>query len=500
MIFASTASFGQPGSLDGDFDGDGKVITAIAGGDNYGHAIAIQPDGKIVLAGSSSGKIMVARYYPDGSLDNSFGLEGIVTTQIFNEDYASSVAIQPDGKIVVTGSAFESFCVVRYNSDGSLDSSFGSGGIVTNSIGEFNYASSGALQPDGKILVGGNARFGIDKNFVILRYNTDGVLDNTFSFDGTVTTDFNGRDDRARSIRVQTDGKIVITGESADLNNFDNSDFATARYNADGTLDNSFGTNGKVTTDFLGGRDSGSSMVLQPDGKILITGYLNRGEGNSDFATLRYNPDGTLDNTFNGDGRLITTIGIGRDYASSITLQFDGKILLAGTGSNTSDNDFVLVRLDSTGLPDKTFGSLGIVLTDFGGRNDVGREILMQPDGKILVAGDTEDGLHDIALARYLSGINVGVVNFTIQDHQLLIYPNPLQEDALIEYTLTNDQIISIDLYDISGRVVESIVKSETRVKGSHKEKLSLDASIPPGSYILTISNGEGSSSIRVVK
>jgi len=500
MIFVSTASFGQPGSLDGDFDADGKVITSIAGGHNFANAVAIQPDGKIVVAGSSSDKIMLARYYPDGSLDNSFGQDGIVTTEITTEDYASSVVMQPDGKIIVTGGAFESICVVRYNLDGSLDSSFGSGGIVINRIGEFASGNSVVLQADGKILIGGDALFGSDKNFVILRYNINGMLDNTFSFDGTVTTDFNGREDMARSIRVQTDGKIVVAGRSGDLTIHEDSDFAAARFNTDGTLDNSFGTNGKVTTDFLGDYDYGTSMVLQPDGKILIAGGLIRGKGNFDFATLRYNIDGTLDNTFNGDGRSITTIGIGLDYANSMTLQFDGKILLAGTASNSSDNDFALVRLDTTGLLDITFGSLGIVLTDFGGNSDTGLDILMQSDGKILVVGHTGNGLRNIALARYLSGLNVGVVDFSIEDQNFLIYPNPLQDNATLQYTLTNDELISINLYDMSGKVVQSIIKSERRLRGLNEEIFSLDASIPTGSYVLVISNGVGSSNIKVIK
>jgi uncharacterized delta-60 repeat protein len=500
VIFASTASFGQPGSLDGDFDADGKVTTTIAGGDISGNAAAIQPDGKIVVAGSSSGNIMVARYYPDGSMDNSFGQDGIVTTDITLEDHASSIVIQPNGKIIIAGTAFESICVVRYNSDGSLDSGFGSGGIVIYGIGEFGSGRSVVLQPDGKILVGGSALFGNDKNFVILRYNTDGLLDTTFSFDGTVTTDFNGRNDRGGSIRVQTDGKILIAGESGDQNNFEDSDFAAARYNTDGTLDNSFGTNGKVTTDFLSGHDIGRSMVLQPDGKILIAGSHLWGEGKSDFAILRYNIDGSLDQTFNGDGRSIITIGIGWAFAYSMTLQFDGKILLAGTASNSFDDDFALARLDSTGLLDVTFGSFGIVLTDFGGDDDRGTDIVMQSDGKILVAGYTFYGFHDIALTRYLSGLNVGVVDFSSEDQNLLIYPNPLRDYATLKYTLTNDQIINIDLYDISGRLVQSIVNSERRVRGLNTEELGLDASIPSGSYVLVISNGVGSSSTKVIK
>ncbi len=502
MIFSSTLSFGQPGSLDANFDADGKVVTDIAGGDDYGRSMALQPDGKIIVTGSSSSKIMVARYNPDGSMDNSFGLDGVATTEITSQDYGSSVVLQPDGKIVVAGQAFERICLVRYNTDGSLDDGFGLGGIVVSGFGEFARGRSVVLQPDGKILVACSALInGIEQNFIILRYNTDGSLDNTFSFDGTVTTDFNGKYDRAVSIKVQADEKIVVAGYSGDGSNFDNSDFAAARYNTDGTLDNSFGTNGKVTTDFLGGRDFAASMVLQPDGKILLIGY-HVGNDNSDFATLRYNVDGSLDSTFNGDGKSIMSFGIGNAFGSSIALQPDGKILLAGSAFNGNDSDFALARITSEGIYDITFGSLGQVFTDFGGQEQVGNEIVLQSDGNFLVAGYTSDVsfAYDIAVAKYLSGLNIGVIEFSKQDHNLLIYPNPLQDDAVIEYTLADDEIISIDLYDISGRLMQSIVNSEERVEGSHREPLNLNASIPSGSYILTLSNGEGSSNISVIK
>ncbi len=503
MLFTSALSSAQPGSLDANFDADGKVITDIAGGPDYGSSMAIQPDGKIIVVGSSSSKIMVARYYPDGSMDNSFDLDGVVTTEITGEDFGSSVVLQSDGKIVVAGRAFERICLVRYNTDGSLDDGFGSGGIVVSGFGEFAGGRCVVLQADGKILVACTALIGgIERNFIIFRYNTDGTLDNTFSFDGMVTTDFNGKYDRSVSIKVQADEKIVVAGSSGDnANNMDNSDFAAARYNTDGTLDNSFGKNGMVTTDFIGGRDFAHSMVLQPDGKILLNGFHD-GNGSYEFATLRYNVDGTLDSTFNGDGKLITSLGIGNDSGSAIALQPDGKILLAGYSYNGDGRDFALVRINSEGILDLSFGNFGKVFTDFGGEETVGKEIVVQSDGNILVAGYTSKGYpaYDITLARYLSGLNIGVIDFYKQDHNLLIYPNPLQDDAVIEYTLANDDIINIDLYDISGRLMQSIVNSEERIMGSHKEQLNIDTSVPSGSYILTISNGAGSSSINVVK
>jgi uncharacterized delta-60 repeat protein len=161
--------------------------------------------------------------------------------------------------------------------------------------------------------------------------------------------------------------------------------------------------------------------------------------------------------------------------------------------------DFAVVRYNIDGTLDNTFGVAGKVITSFG-TTAIAEGCAIQPDGRIVVAGFASTSSSDFAVARYLSGLNVGVIDFSNQDLNLLIYPNPLQDDAVIEYTLADDDIINIDLYDLAGKLVQSIIKSEERVKGSHKEKLGLDASIPSGNYILTISNGAGSSSISVIK
>ena len=506
MLFINTLSHAQPGSLDGDFDADGKVTTA----KGSGKAVAIQPDGKIIVAGFSEIDrdldFAIVRYHIDGTLDNSFGVDGIATLDSGNKnDVVSSVVIQPDGKILVAGvegsgsnSADVNFAIARYNTDGVLDISFSVDGIVTTDFaGEYDEAYEVLVQSDGKIVAVGISIMNSEAHFAVVRYNTDGTLDHTFGVAGKVTTTKGS----CKAVAIQPDGKIIVAGSS---NNETDSDFTVLRYNTDGSLDNSFSVDGIVTTDFESGNDQGLSVVLQPDGRIVVAGRSEKIRFSSEyeFALVRYNTDGTLDNNFSVDGKVKTDIGVNfSDEAESVVLQPDGKILVAGTAGMEDNNlkykgAFAVVRYNSDGTLDNTFGPGGKVTTLFGA-SARGMGCAIQPNGRIVVAGYAAN---NFAVARYLSGLNVGVVDFSIQDHQLLIYPNPLQEDALIEYTLTNDQIININLYDISGRLVQSIVKLEARVKGSHKEKLSLDASIPSGSYILTINNGEGSSSVRVVK
>ncbi len=495
MIFVSVISYGQPGSLDGDFDADGKVTTAI-GSVSGGQSVVIQPDGKIIIAGISfngaDNDFAVVRYNIDGSLDNSFNVDGIVTTDFAGRtDLAISVALQADGKIVAAGYLFngtdEDFAVARYHIDGSLDTTFGAAGFVTTDFaGKTNAASSVAVQADGKIIVAGNSNNVTDNDFAVVRYNMDGSLDNSFSVDGIVTADFAGNYDIANSVVVQADGKIVAAGTS------DNSEFAVVRYNTDGTLDNTFGVAGKVTTTTtIGSGADGRSVVIQPDGKIIVAGYSNNGTG-SDIAVVRYNTDGKLDNSFDADGVVTTTFGIAI-FGYSCAIQPDGKIVVAGQ----TGRDFAVVRYNLDGSLDNSFGVDGIVTADFAGDYDIAYSVVVQADGKIIAAGQAGS---DFAVARYISGLNVGVIDFTIQEYNLLIYPNPLLDNAVIEYTLADENVINIDLYDVSGRLIQSIVNSEERVRGSHKESLNLDSSVPSGSYILTISNGQGSSSISVIK
>ena len=285
------------------------------------------------------------RYNTNGSLDTTFSGDGKLTTDIATgTDQGQSVTLQTDGKILVAGSSTNNFALVRYNSDGSLDLSFGDEGkFATNS-----YGNSVAVQADGKILVAGSSYNSTNNyDFALVRYNTNGSLDTTFSGDGKLTTDIATGTDQGQSVTLQTDGKILVAGRSINSTT-NNNDFALVRYNTNGSLDTTFSGDGKLTTDIVTGSiDWGASVTLQSDGKILIAGT----SGN-DFALVRYKNNGSLDTTFSGDGKLTTDLVTGSiDWGASVTLQSDGKILVAGT----SGNDFALVRYNVDGSLDETF-------------------------------------------------------------------------------------------------------------------------------------------------
>lgn len=364
---------------------------------------------------------------PDENLDPGFGNGGKVVTDFTgSSDVGFALVIQPDGKIVVGGSAANTatngtdYGLARYHADGTLDTSFGSGGrVLTDVGGQGDFISAMALQADGKIVAAG---FSFTENifdFSIVRYHPNGTPDLSFGNGGKVITDFQNNDDEAFGVVIQPDGKIVLAGFTAD-SNFD-LDFALARYHADGSLDQSFGNGGKVISDFFGSDDQGLSLLRQSDGKLLVAGMaINPQSFESEFALARYNPDGTADESFGKGGRTSTAFEEGSGI-SSIALQADGKIVAAGFAFTTHEDlrphhgevtaDFALARYNQDGSLDESFGEAGKTTTDFFGEDDAINSVVLQSDGKIIVAGSAVEGHRDesrvakSANARVLSAI-----------------------------------------------------------------------------------------------
>jgi uncharacterized delta-60 repeat protein len=403
------------GDLDPTFGLGGKVKTDFGNTFDAAEEVAVQPDGKIVVAGNrftSTGDFAVARYNTDGSLDTTFGTGGLVFTDLNGGsfDFARAMALQPDGKIVVAGHssgavspADEDFAVVRYNSDGSLDTTFGTGGIVFTDFGAqfFEGAFAVGLDSAGRIVAaGGTYDFTTQRDFAVARYNPDGSLDTTFDGDGRVTTALSLTNfDIVADVAIQADDRIVAVG-------FANSDFVTVRYDIDGSLDTTFGGTGIVATNFGGISTQATAVVVQPDAKVLVVGTTSV-IGDGDFALARYNPDGTPDASF-GSGGQVTTDFLANDGLNDVTLQADGKIVVTGRSMEPGfgGDDFAVARYEADGTLDTTFGVAGLVRTDVaGGSSDDARGIAIQTDGKILVAGQsafgTTTGAADFGIVRY---------------------------------------------------------------------------------------------------
>jgi uncharacterized delta-60 repeat protein len=351
---------------------------------------------------------------PEGSLDTGFGSTGMVTTDIGGRvDKANAVAIQSDGKIVVAGVSANlalangggDFEVVRYTSGGVLDSTFGTGGEVATDFGGNNdIAQAVAIQPDGKIVVAGITTNSGVSDFAVARYNSNGTLDTSFDSDGKLTTDFSGNNDDARAVAIQPDGGIVVAGVSSNV--FGVGDFALARYNQNGSLDTTFDTDGRVTTDIANRNDAANAVAIQSDGEIVAAGSTDNGN-NYDFALVRYNPDGSLDTNFDGDGKVVTDIQGTADSGNALALQPDGGIVVAGSSHDQYNWGYAVARYGPDGSLDSSFGGTGTVTTRVAGTtgDDFANGVAVQPDGKIVVTGDGPTPYNgiDFATIRYLA-------------------------------------------------------------------------------------------------
>ena len=428
VAIAAQATAGQPGTLDpfwanGSALGSGKLITAVGSGTDTASAIAVQPDGGVLVVGFCRNVGLCAvRYTIDGALDTSFGGNGKLP-QVFVPNVVNttqSLALLPNGKFLLAGTCSDlgdnDFCVLRFNADGSIDSTFGTfntnagiGASVTP-IGVGDDRQRAMLtQPDGKIVLAGTCNNSVDRDFCAARYLPNGTLDASFGSGGKVITAFSNRDDALGTMALQPDGKLVLAGSC------DNGTIATVcalRYEINGALDTGFGVGGKLVTSVGSGYAAARAVAVQPDDKLLIAAECLTGS-KVDFCLLRYLANGVLDTALGSSGTRVTSVGTGNDYVTSMTLQPDGKLLLAGSCAVGGQFDFCAVRFAADAVPtlDATFGTGGKLLTAISigatpaTSNDFLTAMALQPDGKLLLAGYCRSGSFDkFCVARYDGG------------------------------------------------------------------------------------------------
>jgi uncharacterized delta-60 repeat protein len=410
-----TITLAASGDLDGTFGGDGRVTTNLVpsnpGRADYAHDLALQPDGKIVAVGysydsSSTSQALyfaVTRYKPDGSLDPTFSGDGRRLLNLGEFGIARAVVVQPNGKIVVAGEVAGAdgldVGIVRFNSNGTLDTTFSGDGKQITSFGDGdNLAHAVALQSDGKILVAGEGWNGKTVEFVVYRYLSNGSLDPAFSGDGMISFGFGaGKDDYAVDLALQSDGKIVVAGSSG---TWISQGIPPAYVFVGDFAIARLNRNGSLDTTFsgdgrqvtnFGSNEVADGLALQPDGKLVLVGHKGTIETSS--AVARYNTDGSLDTSFSGTGkRTFRIITNQSSVAYDVVVSAAGKIIVMGATVNGSGSgDFAVARLNSNGSLDKTFSADGKVTIDFGG-SDHGTAILSQPaDGKYVLGGYTCD-------------------------------------------------------------------------------------------------------------
>ncbi|WP_158626842.1 T9SS type A sorting domain-containing protein [Flavobacterium sp. GT3R68] len=484
----------QYGTLDNTFGDEGKVITFFGQYESEVHSLAIQPDGKIIAAGSvfdhgGYNQFGLARYNANGTLDSTFGTDGIIISAFLENSLLNCMVLQTDGKIIAGGNVsgvypnFQSL-LVRYNSNGTIDPTFGvAGKVITNS----NNISSLVLQPDGKIVCAGISFDGSDRDIQLIRYTKEGMLDAGFGIGGIVTTSIGDRD-FGYSAALQTDGKIILSGATSSGSGF-TTDYVIARYFESGILDVGFGSNGIVMFD-MEDSDVARSVKIQKDEKIVFLGYSK---------LFRLMSDGNIDTGFGTNG--IVTLPLGNE----IQIQPDEKIVTVGTYENSlGSSDIALARYESSGDLDSTFGTGGIVTTSLGASSRSGANaVSMQTDGKIIVGGSVSEAFlsshpHSVIL-RYNSGL-LSNSEFDMQKKHFVAYPNPVNQVVNLDFNLNQSDELSIDLYDSNGRKVANLLKETAFESGKHSQKMELPGTLANGIYFLQISNGINTTNIKIVK
>jgi len=381
-----------------------------------GIGVALQLDRKIVVVGNAGSDILLARYNPNGTLDTTFGCasapcSGAITTNIGSFNHGLAVVVQSDGKLVVAGYIFSSFAtrndltLVRYNPNGTLDESFGSGGIVITPLSPFDDGANAlGLQSDGKLVVAGftNPTLSGSTQFAVARYDASGALDTTFGCEtppcsGTVSTSV-GSSGVGVALAIRSDGKLVVAGNA-------DGDLVVLRYNSNGTLDGSFGTAGVVTEDLGSIYDVMGGIAIQDDTKIVVAGS----DGSRyDFVLLRYDDSGALDSSFGSAGKSVIPFAPYSYGVRDVAIQPDGKIVVAGGGKDT-----LLARVWPNGALDMSFGVEGKVRTTLSSFDEHASALALQSDGKIVTVGNVSDGSQSqISILRYLGADAIGRLDF----------------------------------------------------------------------------------------
>lgn len=421
FLAAAPATAAPPGELDASFGVSGTLRTNLGGTYDWAYAVAVQPDGKILTAGVSNAggthDFALVRYHRDGSLDTGFGSGGTVTTDFGDSyDWAYALVLQPDGGIVLGGvsdaSGSRDFALARYRPDGTLDKSFGAGGLVLSRLRPLSVDTIRglALQRDGRIVAVGTTyedavSLRPHGDFMVARYLPDGAADPTFGVNGVTATDFGGESyEEPYAVVIQPDGHIVLGGYSNSGGGrevlFGADDLALARYTPSGFLDPRFGEGGKVTVD-LGTLDEEiRALALAPDGRIVAGGYAD-GEKRGDMVLARFTREGALDPGFGDGGYTRTDLGSRSELLTAVALMPDGRIMAGGQVAPQEHGDFAVLRYHAGGALDPAFGSGGVVRIDFGAREDRVQGIALQRDAKVVAGGYSEA---DFAVAR----LNVG--------------------------------------------------------------------------------------------
>lgn len=470
-------SFAQIKYLDSLFSDDGISLTNLG---NFEGAWSVfsTNENKIIVSGwsklstESPEDILLMRFNNDGSIDRTFKSGNIISVEEFTWESSYASIEQKDGKILIAGRFYNGlnwdFMLARFYADGRLDSSFAQNGFAIIDISSDDRAFSIDLQNDDKIIIAGFVNIN-NWDFAVLRFNSNGLLDNTFGNNGIVINDFDGDIDVAFSIKTQSDSKIIACGWT-----FSNAswNFAMIRYNSDGSLDQNFGNKGIVITDVDNVYNTSHSIAIQEDGKYVVTGYRYfRERLDTDILLVRYNSDGSIDQSFGVNGFVTKDINRNEDFAWDVIIQSDERILVTGYTKSDSSKNVVTLRFNNNGQIDSTFGDSGVIITSIFGFDEEGRHLALQNDGKILVTGYSFNGVdQDLFILRINPDGNILPVPQVDSALTNLSqnYPNPFTTKTLIPFSLHETSYVTLKVYNALGEEVSSLI-DEVKIAGNYK-------------------------------
>lgn len=503
----------QDGNLDPSFNNNGLSIVKNAGGrGDLTTNMLITSNGKSIQVGNattdSNTHYLLIRRNGNGTLDRKFGNDGIVLADFDGKDGNAYSAVElPDGKYMLAGNVLKgnfskySMTLMRFNKNGSVDSAFHTNGHALYSIGDGNdYPNALMLQPDGKLVAAGYTSYLGQDVFFAARILPDGSADTSFGNKGKTLIPFQSLTVFGNNATLQDDGKILITGsvQNADYE----FDFATVRLNSDGTIDKTFGKNGKVITDFGGNNDFAYGIITQPDKKIIVAGYYSTGT-KANAGIIRYNIDGSPDASFGNKGKVSGSASDANINCFSVALQPDNKIVAGATANYFSGakSDYALFRFTTDGKIDSSFGTNGVVFTAVSKGFDGLTTVHVNSDGKILAAGNSQnnEGISKMSEARYLIIYQPSLKKTGIATKPLTIYPNPAKDYLFLKAEWNVNEQITVAIFDKEGNLM--LKEKYTVTSKDFILKISLNKNWRPGNYFVTAEgNASSKSSFTIIK
>lgn len=485
---------------DTTFGFNGNVRTSIGTSNEMAYRVLIQSDGKTLVAGDQTDnpifgpqRFAIVRYLSNGTLDSSFGTNGKATFLFQSQSFLNDMSLQSDGKILLAGQSTSGYCVARVSTDGTLDTSFGTNGFTVLAPAFGSAAiNSVVVYEDDSFLVSGTETVQNTTNYSLklIKFTSTGLVDTSFGNQGILVPNFDFESNLGGKIKIQTDGKIIIGGTSKiSENNTLIEKTYFSRLNVNGTLDTFFGTNGVL---FLEDNYSLKDFIIDNNNEIIFIGNTNtNAQGtNGDVYISKYNNLGLLDSSFGNNGRTVVSVNSFAEYANTITKQSDGKFLLGGSYFNSSSTtDGLIVRFLQNGQLDNSFGTNGAFQIGVTNGTDIITDMIMTPNNQILTTGYANYSTNfDFSTLRINIDItldnNIEVRNF------FHVYPNPVTDVFNI---VSQELIESVELYDLKGKLLSKKVQNTS-------ECILSAADLPKGVYLIKVTSQKGVYTEKIVK